>query len=142
MMNPLPQPVDSLKGDRSARNDLPDHTPLPDKDHNLVKNYQELPQGDLFADCIIPILQQLHPDGRYCIGRDSGIYWRLVELGIWEGEYQNQAWPWLLWWNVQGNLLLTSEEKSELEREQAKQERLRADRLAEQLRTWEVEPAP
>ena len=24
-------------------------------------------------------MQQLHPDGQYCIRRDSGIYWRLTE---------------------------------------------------------------
>ncbi len=49
-----------------------------------------------------------------------------VELGIWQGEYQNQQWPWLRWWNFEGKLLLTSQE--------------RADRLAEQLRALGVEP--
>jgi hypothetical protein len=228
---------------------LPDHTQLPDKDGNFVKNYQEPPQGDLLTDCITPILQEIHPDGQYCIGRDCGIYWRLpeppeapekgaeapdwfyipnvpstldgqirrsyvlwqetvvplialefvsgngaeerdktpvkgkfwvyeraiqvpfygiyevkkalvevyqlingryqkmkpnsrgrypieplkVELGIWQGQYQNQQWPWLRWWDAEGHLLLTSQEK-------ALQERQRADRLAEQLRALGVEP--
>jgi Uma2 family endonuclease len=25
------------------------------------------------------VLDALHPDGQYCIGQDSGIYWRLVD---------------------------------------------------------------
>ena len=228
---------------------LPDHTQLPDKDGNFTNNYQEGPQGALLTDCILPILQQTHPDGQYCIGRDNGIYWRLpeppeslekgaiapdwfyvpnvplmldgqfrgsyvlwqefvaplialefvsgngaeerdktpikgkfwvyeqairipfygiyevskakvevyqlingryqkmkpnnrgrypieplkVELGIWQGEYQNQQWPWLRWWDAEGNLLLNSQERAE-------QERQRADRLAEQLRALGVEP--
>lgn len=221
---------------------LPDHTQLPDKDRNFVKNYQEPPQGDLLTDSITPVLQKLHPDGNYCIGRDCGIYWRLpdppeaiekgaeapdwfyipnvpptidgqirrsyvlwqettiplialefvsgngteerdqtpikgkfwvyeraiqipfygiyevnkakvevyqlfngryqkmkpnerghypieplkVELGIWQGEYQNQQFPWLRWWNLDGNLLLTSQERVNL--------------LAEELRALGVEP--
>lgn len=221
---------------------LPDHTQLPDKDGNFVKNYQEPPQGDLLTDSITPVLQKLHPDGNYCIGRDCGIYWRVpdppealekgaeapdwfyipnvpptiegqirrsyvlwqettiplialefvsgngteerdqtpikgkfwvyeraiqipfygiyevnkakvevyqlvngryqkmkpnerghypieplkVELGIWQGEYQNQRFPWLRWWNLDGKLLLTSQERANL--------------LAEQLRALGVEP--
>jgi hypothetical protein len=49
-----------------------------------------------------------------------------VELGIWQGEYQNMELPWLRWWDLQGNLLLTGEE--------------RADRLTAQLRSLGVEP--
>lgn len=49
-----------------------------------------------------------------------------VELGIWQGEYQNQSWPWLRWWDADGQLLLTSGE--------------RADRLASQLRQLGVDP--
>jgi Putative restriction endonuclease len=29
-----------------------------------------------------------------------------VELGIWQGEYFNQDFPWLRWWDDAGNLLL------------------------------------
>lgn len=250
---------------------LPDHTQLPDSDGNFVKNFQEPPEGDLLTNCITPILQQLHPDGQYCIGRDCGIYWRMteppepaergavseagaeatapdwfyvpdvppklngeirrsyvlwkefvaplialefvsgdgteerdktpekgkfwvyerairvpyygiyevkqarvevyqlvngryqlmpvnerghypieplgVELGIWQGVYQNQEWPWLRWWDARGNLLLTAEERLEQERQekelaqqQAEQERQRAERLAEQLRALGIEP--
>ena len=246
---------------------LPDHTQLPDSDGIFVlakraggKNFQEPPEGDLLTDCITPILQQLHPDGQYCIGRDSGIYWRLteplekgaeapdwfyvpdvppklngelrrsyvlwkefvaplivlefvsgdgseerdttrykgkfwvyeqairvpfygiyeakkslvevyqlrngryqlmtvnernhypiepmgVELGIWQGQYQNVEFPWLRWWDAQGNLLLTAEERLEQEQQElrlaqqmADRERQRADRLAAQLRALGIEP--
>ncbi|OUL34541.1 Uma2 family endonuclease [Nostoc sp. 106C] len=49
-----------------------------------------------------------------------------VELGIWQGEYQNMELPWLRWWDEQGNLLLTGEE--------------RAERLTAQLRSLGIEP--
>lgn len=242
---------------------LPDHTQLPDEDGKFVNNCQEPPQSALLTDCITPVLNQLHPDENYCIGRDSGIYWRLpdppeapekgaiapdwfyipnlpptiegqvrrsfvmwkekiepvialefvsgsggeerdqtpvkgkfwiyeraiqipfygiyevtkaqievyqlvngryqkmlpndrghypieplkVELGIWQGKYKNQEFPWLRWWDSHGNLLLTSQEmaeqerqRAEQERQRAEQERQRADRLAAQLRALGVEP--
>ena len=49
-----------------------------------------------------------------------------VELGIWQGQYQNVTLPWLRWWDSQGNLLLTGEE--------------RAERLTAQLRALGVQP--
>ena len=49
-----------------------------------------------------------------------------VELGLWQGEYQNMELPWLRWWDLQGNLLLTGEE--------------RANRLTAQLRALGIEP--
>lgn len=49
-----------------------------------------------------------------------------VELGIWQGQYGNMTLPWLRWWDSQGNLLLTGDE--------------RADRLAERLRQMGVNP--
>ncbi|ACK69925.1 protein of unknown function DUF820 [Gloeothece citriformis PCC 7424] len=49
-----------------------------------------------------------------------------VSLGIWQGFYQNLELPWLRWWDSQGNLLLTGEE--------------RAQRLAEKLRQLGVNP--
>jgi Uma2 family endonuclease len=242
---------------------LPDHTQLPDSDGTFVKNLQEHPQSILLTDSIKPVLQQLHPDGQYCIGQDSGIYWRLteplergaeapdwfyvpnvppalngqmrrsyvlwqeyiapliilefvsgngseerdntpfpslenegdgkagkfwiyeqvirpafygiyevqkasielyhlvengfellaanerghypipqmgVELGIWQGEYLNVELPWLRWWDLQGNLLLTGEERAERERQRAERERQRADILAAQLRSHGIEP--
>jgi len=58
---------------------LPDHKQLPESDGTFVKNFQEHPQSIVLTSSIAPILEKLHPDGRYCIGQDSGIYWRLVE---------------------------------------------------------------
>ncbi|GET41959.1 hypothetical protein MiSe_67730 [Microseira wollei NIES-4236] len=39
-----------------------------------------------------------------------------VELGLWEGTYQNQTMLWLRWWDYEGNLLLTGQETAEIER--------------------------
>ncbi|MEG4408632.1 Uma2 family endonuclease [Microcoleus sp. MON2_D5] len=57
-----------------------------------------------------------------------------VELGLWQGSYQNQTMLWLRWWDEEGNLLLIGDERAELERlrgeqqrERAEQERLRAE---------------
>jgi len=58
---------------------IPDHKQLPESDGTFVKNFQEHPQSIILTSSIEPILQKLHPDGRYCIGQDSGIYWRLME---------------------------------------------------------------
>ncbi len=33
-----------------------------------------------------------------------------VELGVWQGSYQNQVLLWLRWWDAEGNLLLTGAE--------------------------------
>ncbi|MBH8553683.1 Uma2 family endonuclease [Nostocaceae cyanobacterium CENA357] len=232
---------------------FPDHTQLPESDGTFVKNFQEHPQSILLTDSIKPILQKRHPDGQYCIGQDSGIYWRMtdppekgaeapdwfyvgnvppmldgqtrrsyvlwrefiaplialefvsgdgseerdktpwkgkfwiyeqvihpafygiyevskasvevyelvggqyrllaandrghylihplgVELGIWQGEYQNMELPWLRWWDLQGNLLLTGEERAEQESQRAEQERQRNERLVAQLRSLGIEP--
>lgn len=227
---------------------LPNHTQLPESDGSFVKNFQEHPQSILLTDSIEPVLQERHPNGRYCIGQDCGIYWRMtkppergaeapdwfyvpnvpptldgqvrrsyvlwqelippfivlefasgngaeerdktplfreegeiqkpgkfwiyeqvirpafygiyevnrasielyhliegqyqlmttnerghyaiaplgVELGIWQGQYQNVELPWLRWWDDQGNLLLTGRERSQ--------------RLAAQLRAAGIEP--
>jgi Uma2 family endonuclease len=71
--NPQLQPF------QESKINLPDHTQLPDSDGTFVKNFQEHPQSIVLTSSIAPVLQKLHPDGRYCIGQDSGIYWRLVE---------------------------------------------------------------
>jgi len=251
---------------KSAENPVlsfPDHTQLPESDGSIVQNFQEHPQSILLTDSIAPILQQLHPDGQYCIGQDSGIYWGLtdpplngckapdwyyvpnvppmlnnqvrrsyvlwqeyvaplivvefvsgdgsderdttpppppeqqgewkvgkfwvyerairapfyaiyeekkaavevyqlingryqllpanerghyaigpmgVELGIWRGQYQNMELNWLRWWDSEGNLLLTGNERAERERQRAETERQRAERLAERLRQMGINP--
>jgi Putative restriction endonuclease len=50
-----------------------------------------------------------------------------VELGIWQGMYQNMEAPWLRWWDAEGNLLLEGDERAEQERQRAEQERQRAE---------------
>jgi Uma2 family endonuclease len=64
-----------------------------------------------------------------------------VELGIWQGQYQNAELPWLRWWDASGNLLLTGAERAETERQRAEaaeslleRERQRAEELAQRLR--------
>jgi Uma2 family endonuclease len=68
-----------------------------------------------------------------------------VELGLWQGSYQNQTMLWLRWWDEEGNLLLIGDERAQLERlrgeqqrERAEQERLRAE-SAEQARQAEFQ---
>jgi Uma2 family endonuclease len=56
-----------------------------------------------------------------------------VELGIWRGQYQNMELNWLRWWDSEGNLLLTGNERAEIERQ-------RAERLAERLRQMGINP--
>lgn len=55
---------------------LPTHKDLPDRGGSVVQNFQEHPQAVLLTDTLIPRLNQLHPDGRFAIGQDCGIYWR------------------------------------------------------------------
>ncbi len=62
-----------------------------------------------------------------------------VELGLWQGSYQNQEQLWLRWWDKEGNLLLIGSETAEVERHRAEQERLRAEE--ERLRAEQMEIA-
>lgn len=50
-----------------------------------------------------------------------------VALGTWQGYYLNATLPWLRWWDADGHLLPTSEERAEQEHRRAEQERLRAE---------------
>ena len=77
-----------------------------------------------------------------------------VELGIWQGVYQNLDLPWLRWWDSDGNLLLTGWETTEQERLITQQERIiaqqerviaqqehqRNEALIAQLRAAGIEP--
>lgn len=77
-----------------------------------------------------------------------------VELGLWQGSYQNQEMLWLRWWDSQGNLLLIGSEQVEIERARTEQERQRAEQaerkaeqaerkaaqLADRLRAMGIDP--
>ena len=67
--------------------------------------------------------QRMHPNdrGHYAIPPLQ------VEIGVWQGAYQNQTQPWLRWWDREGNLLLTGQERAEQEHQRAEQERQRAE---------------
>jgi len=58
---------------------LPDHTQLPDKDGAIATNFHEHPQSNLLTDSLEARLRELHPDGQFCIGCDSGIYFRYTQ---------------------------------------------------------------
>jgi Uma2 family endonuclease len=78
-------------------------------------------------------------DGRYyrLDSNDRGHYAIApmgVELGVWEGSYQNQTQHWLRWWDNQGHLLLTGSELAKLERQRAEAERQRAERAEQSQR--------
>lgn len=87
--------------------------------------------------------QQLSPNerGHYPIAPMQ------VEIGVWQGSYQNQTQLWLRWWDLQGNLLLTGSERAELAEQRAESAEQRADsaeakaaRLAERLRALGLDP--
>ena len=61
-----------------------------------------------------------------------------VELGLWQGSYQNQEMLWLRWWDEEGNLLLIGDERAELERLRGEQQREIAE-SAEQARQAEFQ---
>lgn len=66
-------------------------------------------------------------EGRYqpLIANDRGHFTIAsmgVELGLWQGSYQNQeAQLWLRWWDAEGNLLLIGDERARLEQHRAEQ---------------------
>ena len=61
-----------------------------------------------------------------------------VELGLWQGSYQNQTMLWLRWWDEAGNLLSIGDERAQLERLRGEQQRERAE-SAEQARQAEFQ---
>jgi len=68
-MQPLPVLVSGVP------EEPPDHKQLPDEDGTFMHNFHEHPQANLLTESLVPCLRQRHPDGQFCIGCDSGIYW-------------------------------------------------------------------
>ncbi|MGL5083691.1 MAG: Uma2 family endonuclease [Microcoleaceae cyanobacterium] len=56
-----------------------------------------------------------------------------VELGLWQGTYQNQTQLWLRWWDLEGNLLLIGNERAELEKQRAEQAQRQAEQAQHQV---------
>lgn len=57
-----------------------------------------------------------------------------VELGVWQGVWQNQPeQPWLRWWDGQGNLLLTGAERAIQAEQQMELEQQRAIQAEQQM---------
>ncbi|HBE58016.1 MAG TPA: hypothetical protein DEG17_17205 [Cyanobacteria bacterium UBA11149] len=50
-----------------------------------------------------------------------------VELGLWQGTYLGQTRLWMRWWDNEGNLLLTGNERAELEKHRAEIAEKRAE---------------
>jgi Uma2 family endonuclease len=65
---PLPEP-----------NRLPTHLDLPDTDGLPSFNAAEPRQTALLTESLRRVLKELHPDGKYTIGQDLGIYYRLTD---------------------------------------------------------------
>lgn len=63
-----------------------------------------------------------------------------VELGIWRGVYKGVKLPWLRWWDAEGKLLPTPEERADQEAQRADQETQRAEKLAAKLRELGINP--
>ncbi len=69
-------------------------------------------------------------------------------MTLWEGEFERYPQQWLRWCDDSGNLLLTGTEAARMGQEKLKsaeevlsQEREKADRLAEKLRSMGIDPA-
>lgn len=61
-----------------------------------------------------------------------------VELGVWQGVYQNYpVQRWLRWWDLDGNLLLTGKESADIERQRVTEAQLQA--LQERQRATEAQ---
>ena len=56
-----------------------------------------------------------------------------IELGLWEGSYQNQTQIWLRWWDSEGNLLLIGSERAEIEKQRAEQAESQLEQTESQL---------
>jgi len=57
----------------------PTHLDLPHTDDRPVESTSQPLQSMLLTSCLTPVLEQLHPNGDFFIGADTGIYWRMTK---------------------------------------------------------------
>jgi Uma2 family endonuclease len=69
----------SILSTDEAGAELPDHKQLPESDGSAMPNMQQPPQTDILDQCLIPVLDQIHPDGQYCVAGDCFIYFKYTE---------------------------------------------------------------
>lgn len=95
----------------------------------------EVPQLEML-ELVNKQFRRLTPNahGRFRIGPLG------MELGLWHGEFKGTTLHWMRWWDGQGNLLPSPEERVAEEHQRAEQERQRAERLAERLRALGEDP--
>lgn len=63
----------------------PDHLTLPETDGTVVTNAQEHPLNVVLTTSILPVLDRLHPDGRYAVCMDVGIYYQDTYPNVLDG---------------------------------------------------------
>jgi Uma2 family endonuclease len=64
----------------------------------------------------------------------------LAELGLWQATFQTYPATWLRWFDLQGNMLPTGDERAEQEKQRADKEKQRAEQLAARLRELGIDP--
>src|SRR3954462_1580463 len=60
----------------AAPSELPDHKGLPESDGSAMPNMQQPPQTEMLNQCLGPVLNEIHPDGQYCVAGDCFIYFK------------------------------------------------------------------
>ena len=63
-----------------------------------------------------------------------------LHLGLWTGVYRNLEHQWLRWYDGEGKLIPTADERAEQEKQRAEREKQRADKMAERLRALGIDP--
>lgn len=58
---------------------LPTHLDLPESDGAILDNTFQHPQAEILSQSIEPVLDGIHQDGRYFLGTDTGIYFKITD---------------------------------------------------------------
>ncbi|MBD2004316.1 hypothetical protein [Trichocoleus sp. FACHB-40] len=95
----------------------------------MVNRYIQRAAHDLSRDTIC---RRFHPSRPHPVTR---VGWQICEKF---SRTTSMEFPWLRWWDAQGNLVLDGTEIAQLAQAQSQMER--AERLAERLRAMGVNP--